>query len=108
MTPNEYQTKASRTLPPNYDTLKHLIMAIETQDIIHAKLGIDSESGELADAIKKWLIYGKELDRENIKEECGDILWYISLMLRACKFTMEDCMVENIEKLKKRYPEKFI
>lgn len=106
MTPNEYQKLAYRTAPSNYSEV--LMPSDKTAcEVIHAKLGIDSESGELADAIKKCLIYKQPMDLENIKEECGDLLWYIALLLTATGFDMEECMQVNIDKLKIRYPEKF-
>lgn len=112
MTPNEYQSEASRTYPNGSQVLEQenrVVKGIHPSlcDIIHASLGVSSEAGELSGAIKKHLIYGQPLDKLNIKEECGDILWYISLMLTSCGYTMESCMQDNIDKLKIRYPEKF-
>lgn len=106
MTPNEYQKLCARSRPKEYGNmldLKHL----NDQHILHAQLGVASESGELADAVKKWLIYNQDRDELNIFEECGDLMWYISLMLSACNYTLEECMEQNIEKLKIRYPHKF-
>lgn len=107
MTPDEYQRLSNRTAPIYYENMKSRVQFKAIQEIIHAKLGIDSESGELADTIKKCLIYNQSFDVENIVEECGDILWYIALMLKACDCTIEQCMQRNIDKLKIRYPEKF-
>ena len=44
--------------------------------ILHAAIGCVTESGELLDALKKQIFYGRELDVVNVKEEAGDILWY--------------------------------
>lgn len=44
----------------------------------HMILGIISEVGELADAYKKHLAYGKELDKVNVLEEIADIFWYVA------------------------------
>ena len=43
---------------------------------LHMKLGSAGEAGELLDALKKNLIYGKELDTANVVEELGDSLFY--------------------------------
>lgn len=107
MTPNEYQDLANRSVPQQYPMFRGSIMAPSLVHIVHAQMGVSSEAGELSDAVKKCVIYMQDLDFENVKEECGDLLWYISLMLSACGYTMEDCMKENIAKLKLRYPEKF-
>jgi NTP pyrophosphatase (non-canonical NTP hydrolase) len=106
MTPNEYQELAVRTAPVEYKNLPKT-MCYSESNILHAQLGIASESGELADAIKKHFIYGQELDYANIIEECGDLLWYIALLLEYTGSDMKDAMLTNIDKLKIRYPENF-
>ena len=53
----------------------------QTARLIHGMVGISTESGELLDALKKHLMYGKSLDLVNIKEEVGDVLWYCALIL---------------------------
>jgi NTP pyrophosphatase (non-canonical NTP hydrolase) len=70
-------------------------------------LKLSSESGELNDALVKHVCYNQPLDIANIQEECGDLLWYIALILTYTGSTMEFCMQDNIDKLKLRYPEKF-
>lgn len=47
---------------------------------IHFSLGITSEAGELADCVKRHVIYGQDLNLKNLKEECGDMLWFINYM----------------------------
>ena len=105
MKPNEYQQEALRTCLLDYEKFKNIDSRI--RHIIHAHLGISSEGGEIADAIKKHVIYGQLLDTDNLLEECGDMLWYVSLMVSACNSTMEQVMEMNIAKLRKRYPNKF-
>lgn len=73
----------------------------------HALHGLASEVGEIADTIKKHLIYGQQLNVENLKEEVGDLCWYIALLCYANNISLEEAMVENVAKLKRRYPEKF-
>lgn len=102
MTPNEYQEKAGRTSPSEYPLMK-----LAQADLIHAHLGMSSETGEIGDCLKKHLVYGQRLDVDNLNEECGDLLWYISLMLTAIGVSLEECMQENVSKLKIRYPERF-
>ena len=103
---NEYQELAQRTNANSYTNLDVDLCPSE-QWILHAQIGIASEAGEIADALKKHFIYGQDLDCDNIHEECGDLLWYIALMLEATGSDMETVMLDNIEKLKIRYPEKF-
>ena len=61
----------------------------------------------MIDALKKHIYYGKDLDKVNLREEAGDLLWYISIMLDVLGTTYEECMQINIEKLAARYPNKF-
>jgi NTP pyrophosphatase (non-canonical NTP hydrolase) len=76
-------------------------------DLLHATLGISGEAGELLDSVKKSFIYGKPLDTVNAREEIGDIFWYLALACRTLGVSFEEVMQENIDKLSKRYPEKY-
>lgn len=76
-------------------------------ELLHASLGMTTESGEFADAIKKWILYGKELDYVNLQEEVGDLLWYIALVSRQLDIPLESIFNRNIAKLKARYGDKF-
>ena len=75
--------------------------------ILHGAIGTATESGELLDAIKKHLYYGKEFDKPNIVEEVGDIIWYCGLIMAVFGMTLEDAMFVNARKLRTRYPDKF-
>jgi NTP pyrophosphatase (non-canonical NTP hydrolase) len=56
------------------------------------------------DAIKKHILYDKPLDITNVKEELGDLLWYMSLMLDEVGSSFEEVMKMNHDKLEKRFP----
>ncbi len=75
--------------------------------IIHGILGCVTEVGELADGLKRHLYYGQDIDVVNIKEELGDLCWYIALLLYAIDSSWEEIWNMNIDKLQKRYPDKF-
>ena len=74
---------------------------------IHYALGLVTESGEIADASKKHVAYGSGLDVTNIKEEIGDLLFYVARYMELYGWTFEEVMQLNTDKLKARYPEKF-
>ena len=79
-------------------------------DLIHALLGTGSEIGELIEAVLNFIVEkdGSFLDNVNIKEEVGDILWYLAILCRYCGFTFDDAMQANIKKLnEKRYKNGF-
>lgn len=71
--------------------------------LMHMAIGVSGEAGELLDAIKKRVIYRKELDRENVMEELGDIEFYLEGLRQGLGITREQCLVANILKLGKRY-----
>lgn len=75
--------------------------------IINACFGLSGEVGEFNDMIKKWIFHEKELDEVHAKKECGDILWYISMLCESFGWSMEEIMQMNIDKLKARYPDGF-
>lgn len=70
---------------------------------IHMVMGICGEAGELLDAMKKAVIYRKELDRENVIEELGDIEFYLEGFRQSVGITREETIRENMDKLSKRY-----
>lgn len=107
MTPNEYQKECERTSPTFEQDLQIEKRAARNQGLLHALLGISSECGEFADALKKHIIYNQPLDKLNLKEEVGDLLWYIALASTWLDINIEEAMQQNIDKLKLRYPEKF-
>jgi len=74
---------------------------------LHAAIGICTEAGELQDAFKKHIFYGRALDETNIKEELGDLLWYIALLCNWLECSFEEVQEMVIAKLRKRYPDKF-
>ncbi len=103
MDANQYQKDALRTEKTPLFANDDRVLS----RLLHGSIGLATEVGELQDAIKKHLIYGKSLDNVNIIEECGDALWYIALTLDAVNATMSDAMERNIAKLQKRYGEAF-
>lgn len=75
----------------------------EQAGMLHMVIGISGESGELLDAFKKHVIYQKPLDVENVKEELGDLLFYMSNLMQSVGLTFEEILQHNIDKLSVRY-----
>ena len=98
MTVNEYQKLAMTTLNPKLDKKDVLINGV---------MGLCGESGEAIDIVKKHLAQGHELDREHLIKELGDVAWYLAETATALDVTLEEVLSQNIEKLKKRYPQGF-
>ena len=74
--------------------------------IMHGILGIASEAVELVEALQKSLDSGEEIDLINLKEEIGDLLWYMTLIVKS-EAELYSIFDTNIAKLQSRYPEKF-
>lgn len=87
---------------PTYEPLKEQMTGDELR-LVHATMGINGESGELLDAVKKHVFYRKPLDVVNVKEEIGDIMWYCAIALDCVGSSFSEVMEMNKEKLSKRY-----
>jgi NTP pyrophosphatase (non-canonical NTP hydrolase) len=93
----QYKKESARTLiDKGYD-----------MNLLHAAMGIGTEAGELLDAFKRKIFYGKDLDVVNIKEEVGDIMWYVAILLRELDLDFHEILDLNIKKLRARFPDKF-
>ena len=77
------------------------------EHIQHAVYGLVTEAGEIMDAWKRYIFYGTPLDIKNIKEELGDVLWYVALMCEATSTPLKEVMEANIRKLEVRYHGRF-
>lgn len=72
-------------------------------DLIHMTMGVSGEAGELLDAIKKFTIYRKPLDLQNVIEELGDIEWFLQGIRQILDLDRTMILQANIDKLNKRY-----
>jgi len=69
-------------------------------------LGIAGEAGDVASCIKKTFFHGND-QRGGIKENLGDTLWYAAMICNFFGWDMQQILQENIDKLRKRYPDGF-
>ena len=76
-------------------------------ELLNGALGLTGEAGEVADLIKKHIFHGHDLTPEELVKELGDVCWYLALISHACGISIEHIMNENVEKLRKRYPDGF-
>lgn len=93
----EYQTKARRTQNP--ELTQH-------ERLLHALLGMCSEVGEVQ-AIYQKAYQGHEVKTEKVIDECGDVLWFAAELCDVLGVNMEGVAQYNIDKLQKRYPDRF-
>ena len=70
-------------------------------------LKLNARAGSVADHIKKHIGHGHDLDRDKIRKELGDVLWYVMVLAHALDMDGEEIVQTNVVKLKLRYPEGF-
>lgn len=86
----EYQVEAYMTRGPDSNPLM-------------IALGVGGEAGEVLEIIKKGNRPGKTVDVEHLKEEIGDVLWYLANLADYYDLDLEEIAMSNIEKLALRY-----
>lgn len=102
-----YQSEAMKVDRGTYEDVTERLQTKGLARLLNAQLGLSGEVGELTDALKKHIMYGKSLDLGNVKEECGDILWYMAILLDEVGSSFDEVMTINDAKLKARFPKGF-
>lgn len=74
--------------------------------LVYPTMGLLNEAGELAGKVKK-LFRDKQgvitdADREALKGEIGDVLWYLTQICTNLDLSLEDVANANLEKLLSR------
>lgn len=98
LTLNRYQSLANRSAGAGGDGEQRLVVSA---------LGLAGEAGEFANLVKKMTAHGHPFDPESLKDELGDVLWYLAEAATAVGLNLEDIASNNVDKLIKRYPEGF-
>ena len=75
--------------------------------VLNGCLGLAGESGEVLDMVKKWVFHEKDLDKDHLKKELGDVMWYVAMLCESFGFDLDEILQMNVDKLKARYPEGF-
>lgn len=68
---------------------------------------ICDESAVMLDSVKKWMFYGKQVDRVDFVASCNVVLHLIRELCNMRGIQFCDVLKANIRKLEVRYPEKF-
>lgn len=106
MNSKDYIKDAIRTESKDFQSIS-MRLNIDAIRLLHGVMGLETEVGEFMDGLKKHIFYGKPLDRVNLKEELGDLFWYLAILCDVLGSDFETIMRINIEKLKARYGDKF-
>jgi NTP pyrophosphatase (non-canonical NTP hydrolase) len=95
---NVYQKLAMKTVNPEL-TKKDML--------VNGVMGLNGESGEVIDVVKKHMFQGHELDVDKIKKELGDVMWYVAEVCESLDLKMDEVMECNIAKLANRFKNGF-
>lgn len=96
--------------------LGHIQRDFKTRDLerqLHAAMGMVGESAEVLELFKKRLFgykyAGKKMLTDDlIIEEVGDVMWYVGLMCDTLGIDLASVLVQNADKLRVRYADKFL
>lgn len=97
------QEAAVGTEPKVYLSAANRLQHLQTIRLLHAAMGLVTESAELLDALKKHIFYGTPLDFVNVEEELGDVSWYNRIGADAINASYLDTILQNVRKLKTRF-----
>lgn len=92
---NEYQLLATETdVRTGSDHVDNMLVPL---------LGLAGESGVLLSEYKKWRRDGATYHyfEDRIKEELGDLLWYLSNVATKCELTLNDIAEFNLDKTRR-------
>jgi NTP pyrophosphatase (non-canonical NTP hydrolase) len=98
---NHYSEMVKALVKPGEDIIKQLTP--KQAHLWHMATLLAGEAGELLDAVKKHVVYGKPLDMENVIEEMGDIEFGMEAMRQIIGMDRESILIANKAKLSKRY-----
>ncbi len=94
----DYQQAAKRTLNSK---------PADIYQLANLGMGLAGEAGEVCDYLKKVVFHGHQADRDKVCDELGDVLWYLANLASAFNLSLDLVAENNVEKLKKRYPQGF-
>ena len=98
---NDYQRLAENT----DQQPKEASFEDEPRSILVPLLGLAGEAGELLGEHKKWLRDGDsyKLFPDRVKEELGDLLWYLCNVASKHGLTLEEVATHNLSKIQRRW-----
>lgn len=93
----EYQEEASKTA----------LYPRRMSNLEYPTLGLAGEAGEVANIVKKIQRDNEGIitdeTRDKLRDELGDVLWYISACADELGLTLEEIAAFNVNKLAKRH-----
>ncbi|HET7131481.1 MAG TPA: nucleoside triphosphate pyrophosphohydrolase family protein [Gammaproteobacteria bacterium] len=75
--------------------------------LLEAAIGATGEAGEVLERVKKAVFHHHDVDRDKLREELGDVLWYVAEAASVLGLSLDDVAQTNVAKLQARYPRGF-
>ena len=90
-----YQQSATRTINPALS---------DDQRLLDAVAGLAEEAGEVLGHVRKHVMQGRALDRDEVVKELGDALWCLAVAAHTLGVPLSHVARANEEKLRARHP----
>lgn len=92
---NDYQDAAEQTaIHPGSD-----VEGFSEEAVTYLALGLTGEAGEVAEKVKKWQREGDQQYLDDLKDELGDVLWYLARLADETELDLDYVAQRNLEKL---------
>lgn len=75
----------------------------ESEGLMYNIVGLSTEVAEILDIHRKEQWYGKPFDKDHVREEIGDAMWYLSNLIRMHGLTFQEVLGANRAKIEARY-----
>jgi NTP pyrophosphatase (non-canonical NTP hydrolase) len=79
------------------------VMEDKDKEICNWGLGVAGEAGDVASCIKKEVFHENKKAKDGIRENIGDMMWYVAMICNFYDWSLDDILSENLEKLNERY-----
>lgn len=104
---DNYTKEVLKTVNNDRKSIRDRLGDPRSLDILHAAIGISTESAEILDIVKKYAINGKAMDDDKIIDELGDMYWYMHLLISRLGVFESVIKGRNIKKLRERFGDSF-
>ena len=81
----------------------NLYVSTREANMLNAALGIAGEAGEFVELVKKRIFHRKDISRDDMIDELGDVLYYCAIMADQIGMDLDEVMERNIAKLRERH-----
>lgn len=100
----DFETYKKQALRTDYKSYADFHSGDVSARLDYAVIGLVTESAKVLDIIKKTKKNLGALDREKVKEELGDLVWYLNLTLDEMNISFDEILQNSLDKIDRKYP----